>query len=73
MIMTSMYVFILCVLKEQENYFRLINKPSNDWDIFYWSNGVKPTPTEYDTEVMQLLKEHVKNINKESRFQQPDL
>uniref|UniRef100_A0A182N346 Succinate dehydrogenase assembly factor 2, mitochondrial n=1 Tax=Anopheles dirus TaxID=7168 RepID=A0A182N346_9DIPT len=54
-------------------YDRLINLPSNDWDIFYWATGVKPTPQEYDNEVMNMLKEHVKNSDREQRFTQPDL
>ncbi|XP_053680998.1 succinate dehydrogenase assembly factor 2, mitochondrial [Anopheles nili] len=54
-------------------YDRLINLPTNDWDIFYWATGVKPTPSEYDNEVMNMLKEHVKNTNREQRFIQPDL
>lgn len=54
-------------------YDRLINLPSNDWDIYYWATGVKPTPVEFDTTVMRMLKEHVQNKNKESRIRQPDL
>ncbi|GFG38467.1 hypothetical protein Cfor_11211 [Coptotermes formosanus] len=54
-------------------YDRLINLPSNDWDIFYWATGVKPTPAEFDNEIMQLLKEHVQNKNRESRIRQPNL
>jgi len=54
-------------------YDRLINLPSNDWDIYYWATGVKPTPAEFDNEIMQLLKEHVQNKNRESRIRQPDL
>lgn len=54
-------------------YDRLINLPTNDWDIFYWATGVKPTPKEYDNEVMDLLKAHVKNNEREQRFTQPDL
>lgn len=54
-------------------YDRLINLPSNDWDIFYWAAEVKPTPEEFDNEVMDLLKEHVKNKNRDTRFRQPEL
>lgn len=54
-------------------YDRLINLPSNDWDIFYWAVGVKPTPPEFDNEVMDLFKKHVKNENREARLTQPDL
>lgn len=54
-------------------YDRLINLPSNDWDIYYWATGVKETPEEFNNEIMDLLKEHVKNKDKEQRFKQPDL
>ncbi|XP_015117163.1 succinate dehydrogenase assembly factor 2, mitochondrial [Diachasma alloeum] len=54
-------------------YDRLINIPSNDWDIFYWAVGVKPTPEEFNNEVMDLLKKHVKNDDRQSRIVQPDL
>ncbi|PIK55780.1 putative succinate dehydrogenase assembly factor 2, mitochondrial isoform X2 [Apostichopus japonicus] len=54
-------------------YDLLINKPNNDWDIFNWATGNKPTPPEYDNEMMKLLKEFVSNPNMESRIRQPDL
>ena len=54
-------------------YDRLINLPSNDWDIYYWATGVRETPAEFNNEIMNMLKEHVKNKNKESRFKQPNL
>ncbi|XP_015515495.1 succinate dehydrogenase assembly factor 2, mitochondrial [Neodiprion pinetum] len=54
-------------------YDRLINLPSNDWDIFHWAAEVKPTPSEFDNEVMDLLKEHVKNKDRVSRLMQPEL
>lgn len=54
-------------------YDRLINLPSNDWDIFYWATGVRETPSEFNNPIMDMFKEHVKNKNKESRFKQPDL
>ncbi|XP_017073270.1 succinate dehydrogenase assembly factor 2-A, mitochondrial [Drosophila eugracilis] len=54
-------------------YDQLINGVSNDWDIYYWATDVKPTPKEYDTEIMGLLKEHVKNAERVSRLRQPDL
>lgn len=59
-------------VEQVQQYDTLINKPSNDWDIFYWATNKKPTPPEYDTGVMTLLKEHVKNSQKESR-RMPDL
>nr|CAG4642951.1 EOG090X0KP6 [Evadne anonyx] len=54
-------------------YDTLINLPSNDWDIFYWATGVRETPTEFDNEIMNMLKEHVKNKDREARLKQPDL
>lgn len=54
-------------------YDHLINLPSNDWDIFYWATGVKPTPPEFDNEVMNLLKKHVQNEDRQTRIMQPDL
>ncbi|XP_059610470.1 succinate dehydrogenase assembly factor 2-A, mitochondrial [Phlebotomus argentipes] len=54
-------------------YDRLINGPSNDWDIYYWATEKKPIPTEYDNEIMTLLREHVKNAPREVRSKQPDL
>ncbi|XP_043256161.1 succinate dehydrogenase assembly factor 2, mitochondrial-like [Colletes gigas] len=54
-------------------YDRLINLPSNDWDIFYWATGAKPTPPEFDNEIMDLLKKHIKNEDRQSRIMQPAL
>ena len=54
-------------------YDRLINLPSNDWDLFYWAAGVKPTPAEFDHEIMNLLKKHVRNDDRQARIVQPEL
>lgn len=54
-------------------YDRLINLPSNDWDIFKWATENLETPEEFQTEVMDLLKEHAKNKHKESRVMLPSL
>lgn len=54
-------------------YDRLINYPSNDWEIYYWATGVKPTPPEYDTPIMDLFKQFVKNEDREQRLHQPPL
>ncbi|KAK3102716.1 hypothetical protein FSP39_013377 [Pinctada imbricata] len=56
-----------------KQYDTLINKPSNDWDLYYWATGNQPTPEEYDNEVMEMLKKHAQNENKENRSRQPDL
>lgn len=53
-------------------YDQLINIPTNDWDIFYWASNIKPTPEEYNNEVMEMLKKHVANTDRELRYQ-PDL
>ncbi|XP_033216330.1 succinate dehydrogenase assembly factor 2, mitochondrial-like [Belonocnema kinseyi] len=54
-------------------YDRLINLPSNDWDIFHWATNVKPTPSEFDNEIMDLLKKHIENEDRHARIMQPDL
>jgi len=98
-------------------YDRLINEPSNDWDIYYWATGTarwpaalpaptpghrsrgawglggasvalgaagrsrssgltaeaKPTPGEFENDVMAMLKEFAKNKKREQRLRQPDL
>lgn len=53
-------------------YDRLINSPTNDWDIFYWIVEKKPTPKEFDNEIMDLLKKHAKNEER-SGLRMPDL
>jgi succinate dehydrogenase assembly factor 2 len=59
--------------RETALYDRLINLPTNDWDIFYWATGVKETPPEYENEMMVRLRKHVANAEKEERFHQPSL
>ncbi|KAG7327818.1 hypothetical protein KOW79_009424 [Hemibagrus wyckioides] len=54
-------------------YDRLINEPSNDWDIYYWATEAKPTPDVYQGEVMELLKEFTKNKEMEQRLDAPNL
>lgn len=54
-------------------YDELINQPTNDWDIFYWATNVKPTPDEYNNEIMDMLKKHVGNDSREQRLRQPGL
>ena len=54
-------------------YDTLINKPTNDWDIYNWATGNKPTPEEYQSEIMDLLKDHTANENMEVRLRQPNL
>uniref|UniRef100_A0A8C4NEU1 Succinate dehydrogenase assembly factor 2, mitochondrial n=1 Tax=Eptatretus burgeri TaxID=7764 RepID=A0A8C4NEU1_EPTBU len=54
-------------------YDRLINKPSNDWDLFHWITGAQSPPSEFDNEVMHLLQDFAKNSRMEQRLRQPDL
>ena len=54
-------------------YDRLINLPSNDWEIYYWAVGQKETPEDFDNIVMDMLKQHAKNEHRESRITMPDL
>ncbi|KAL5006973.1 hypothetical protein ScPMuIL_015779 [Solemya velum] len=54
-------------------YDSLINKPSNDWEIYHWATGAKPVPEEYNTDIMKLLKAHVMNEDRTVRLQQPSL
>jgi succinate dehydrogenase assembly factor 2 len=51
-------------------YDRLINLPSNDCEIYAWAVGQKDTPTLI---VMDMLKQHAKNENIESRIVLPEL
>lgn len=59
--------------KQLQLYDRLINLPTNDWDIFYWATGAKPTPPEFDNEIMDLLKRHIRNEDRQARIMQPEL
>lgn len=59
--------------KQLNEFDVLINKPSNDWDLYYWILGKEDTPGEYETSVMKLLKEYCKNEDMEERYQQPNL
>ncbi|XP_052518003.1 succinate dehydrogenase assembly factor 2, mitochondrial [Budorcas taxicolor] len=59
--------------KQLNLYDRLINEPSNDWDIYYWATEAKPAPEIFENEVMVLLRDFAKNKNKEQRLRAPDL
>lgn len=59
--------------KQVNQYDELINTPTNDWDIYYWATGNKETPAEYNNEIMDLFREHVRNDKKEARLRMPDL
>jgi len=59
--------------EQLDMYDKLINSPSNDWEIYYWATGVKPTPSEYESPIMDLFKNFVKNEDREQRLHQPPL
>ena len=54
-------------------YDLIINEPESDWDIYYWMTEAQPTPDKYNNEVMNMLKEHTKNPDKEIRTGWPEL
>jgi succinate dehydrogenase assembly factor 2 len=54
-------------------YDKLINTPSNDWDLYYMAIGRIETTEEYQNHVMDLLKKFVKNEQKQKRIRQPDV
>ena len=54
-------------------YDKLINTPSNDWDLYHMALGKIETSAEYENHVMDLLKQYVKNEQKQKRIRQPDI
>lgn len=56
-----------------KQYDKLINEPSNDWDIYYWLTGKEEPPTEFKNEIFNLLQKHTQNKSLEQRYRQPDL
>lgn len=54
-------------------YDRLINIPTNDWEIYYWATGVRPVPQQFDNAIMKLLQAHTKNPDRQIRNQLPEL
>ncbi|KAK7604910.1 hypothetical protein V9T40_006096 [Parthenolecanium corni] len=54
-------------------YDKLINEPSNDWDIYYWLTGKEEPPAQFKNEVFEMLKTHTQNKSHEQRFRQPDI
>ncbi len=54
-------------------YDKLINTPSNDWDLYYMATEKIETPEEYQHHIMDLLKKYVQNEQRQIRIQQPDL
>lgn len=60
-------------LHQLKLYDDIINKPSNDWDLYYWMTGASVVPIEFQNEVMDLMVEHAKNTKMEVRLTQPPL
>ncbi|EDO41021.1 predicted protein, partial [Nematostella vectensis] len=56
-----------------QQYDYLINQPTNDWDLYYWITENKPTPDEYNSPVMDMIKDFAKNEDRDVRTRQPDL
>jgi succinate dehydrogenase assembly factor 2 len=56
-----------------DEYDRMINGVSNDWDLFYWATGKRPVPADFDTSIMRQLQQFTLNESKESRVRQPNL
>ncbi|VDN16898.1 unnamed protein product [Dibothriocephalus latus] len=59
--------------QQLDAYDNLINKPDNDWDIYYWATGKQEAPAEFQTDILKLLQEHTRNPNRELRNQLPNL
>jgi len=59
--------------KQLTLYDDIINKPSNDWDLYYWMTGASPIPDEFNNDVMTMMVEHAKNTRMEVRISQPPL
>jgi succinate dehydrogenase assembly factor 2 len=56
-----------------DQYDRLINLPTNDWDIYYWATNTKPTPPEFETPVLGMLREHLKSkVSNEGQIELSD-
>lgn len=54
-------------------YDKLINEPSNDWDIYYWLTGKEEPPAEFKNEIFNMMQKHTLNKELERRYRQPDL
>lgn len=61
--------YLQYMIEKQLNFYDcLINEFSNDWDIYYWVIEVKLVLEIFENEVMVLLRDFVKNKNKEQRL-----
>ena len=59
--------------RQLDEYDHLINKVSNDWDLYYWAVGKARVPDEFNNSVFKLFKEFSSNDSRESRITQPPL
>lgn len=59
--------------KDLDLYDKLINTPSNDWDLYYMATGKIDIPQEYQHHIMDLFIQFVRNEQKEKRTRQPNL
>lgn len=47
-----------------QKYDALINSRFDEWELYAWAIGSKPTPQEFDNDIMGLLKNHInRNYN----------
>ncbi|XP_015371792.1 PREDICTED: succinate dehydrogenase assembly factor 2-B, mitochondrial-like [Diuraphis noxia] len=45
--------------EQLQKYDALINSKFDEWDLYAWSIGSKPAPQEFNTDILELLKNHV--------------
>lgn len=58
--------------EELDLYDRLINLPTNDWDIYYWATNTKPTPPEYENAIMSKLRTYINSkVSKDENERRP--
>lgn len=46
-----------------EKYDALINSKFDEWELYAWAIGSKPTPEEFNNDIMNLLKSHIKRLD----------
>ncbi|XP_022900482.1 succinate dehydrogenase assembly factor 2-A, mitochondrial-like [Onthophagus taurus] len=56
-----------------DSYDNLINRARNDWDIFYWITNKEPTPEEFQSDVLEMIKKFVGSRLGKGTLRQPDL
>ena len=59
--------------EQLDQYDHLINTPSNDWQLYYWFTGREETPSDYNNEVMDLIKQHTQSGNLSADSSSPHL